>query len=399
MKTATVTWITYNNYGTELQAYALQQYLKELQIENTIISDRNIVIKVKEESPKELQEETLTRVVETLKKRVWRLLKKYCCHPLSFIKIVRVYREEFIRRKEEAFYFESQQYIEQFKKNDLTILYGKSREEMAELNDEFDAFICGSDQIWSIFEQNFDGFFYLDFANKKKISYATSIGTNIIPDSKALKISEWLRDFSAISVREEKTAEKLSQLLGKSVQWVVDPTFLHNRDFWTLFCGNFKAPKGQYLLCYFLENKEWYYKYAISMAKYLHLKLVIIPSRVEVTHRKGAFHYPVGPKEFVGLFRSASYVLTDSYHGSIFSLIFEKKFLYLKRFGDNHPENQNIRIESLFEYLGILNNIVEEKKFDSQDMKSFSYIEITKKLVEFRNKSREYIRVNLKENL
>lgn len=395
MKTATVTWITYNNYGTELQAYALQQYLKELQIENTIISDKDIVIKSKTKFPKEV----VTKITETPQKRILRLLKKYCCHPVLFFKILCEILSDFTRKKEEASYFESQQCIEQFKKNDLTILYGKTRHEMTNLNDEFDAFICGSDQIWSTIERNFDGFFYLDFANKKKISYAASIGSNIIPDNKTSKISEWLQGFSAISVREEKTAEQLSKLLKKPVQWVADPTLLHNSDFWTSFSQDFKVPKSQYLLCYFLENKEWYHEYAMSVAKYLNLKLVIIPSRVEITHRKGVLHSAVGPREFVGLFRSADYILTDSYHGSIFSLIFEKKFLYLKRFCDGHPENQNIRIESLFGYLGILNNIVEEKKFDSDDMKYLSYAEISKKLVEFREKSREYIQFNLKESL
>ena len=395
MRTATITWITYNNYGTELQAYALQQYIKRLGIENEIISDRNIVYKTQEicsnEPVDKIEQNVATENKQIFLKFAHRV-KKYLFHPIKIIKIIS--NIWYDKKKYELIqcYNDSQKLFKAFKDEYLNIVYGLSREDMATLDQMYDVFICGSDQIWSVFKQNFDGFFFLDFAKGKKISYAPSIGTEKIEQEYMDKIVGWLNDFSSISVREKRTSEQLTEALHRNVEWVVDPTLLHNTKFWSDFCIDVVPPKKKYLLCYFLNNNEWYFNYAAMLAKHLHLHLLLIPSSFEFTNKKECYSRPVGPKEFVSLFKHADFVLTDSYHGTIFSLLFEKNFIHLKRFLDEDPICQNIRVHSLFEKINLSDHIVEKKFFTIDDVKPIEYNIVNSILSEWRKKSEDFLK-------
>ena len=393
MKVAIITWITYNNYGTLLQAYALQNYLKEIGIENEIISDKYIInpnIKNNDDSLK-----------EKLSKKNVRRIYKYLFHPVKLITTMEiVLTEKKLKRKLFA-YHKSQELQNNFRQNNLKILYGYDEDSLEELNSLYDCFICGSDQIWSTLDVNFNGFFYLNFVTKKKIAYAPSLGTNHIDVTKIDKIKNWISDFDALSIRERKSCEELSELTNFNIEWVVDPTLLFDEHFWEMFClkneNKHRYHKYKYLLCYFLDNNEWYFEYAKSLAKYLNLKILIIPNKQEYVYLKDFKNIPVGPKEFVNLVKNASFVLTDSYHGSIFSLIFKKCFLCLKRFDDDAPNCQNIRINSLFEYLDITKNIKSKKIFDIHDINSLNYNIIDERIKYLRDKSREYLIRNLSQ--
>ncbi len=410
MKTATITWISYNNYGTMLQAYALQTYIKKLGCKNDIISDFKIIypdiennntITYDDSCDNDLKKETTT---EKKKRRFKKLLSnplRYLIHIVKVViksirNIIKKKKHQKIQKKKSG-YYGSQNLFNEFKVYCLDIKDGYSKKNLDLLNDEYDVFICGSDQIWSVFECDFKGYYYLDFTNKKKISYASSIGTTNIQKNKLDLISKYLSDFKCISVREKASAEQLKQLTNRKVEWVCDPTLLYDGDFWSEFCNNVKIARKKYLLCYFLEDKDWYYKYAKELARHLRLKLLIIPSRIEFMEKKGVYNYPVGPKEFVALFEHANFVLTDSYHGSIFSFIFRKEIIYLKRFNDNDEYNQNIRIESLFGLLNLKNIIISKKSFDKDDIVKINYDNIQNILFEFRKKSRLFLERGLNE--
>lgn len=393
MKTATVTWITYNNYGTLLQAYALQQYLNEINIENVIISDENIVYtsQFEKNTPslaaiKSVNQSQIVRFLERIGKDIF--------HPIRLIKAIRSFWMRLrISLCDKAFQA-SIKSMENFKSTRLKILHGKTRSEMPLLNKEFDAFICGSDQIWSTLDRNFDGYFFLDFVTKPKISFAPSVGAEMIPDNKQLSIKKWLTDFFAISSREEKTAKQLKELTGKEVVWVSDPTILFAKEYWNRFSVIPRIRKP-YLLCYFLEKKSWYYQYAKAFAKKHNLRIIIIPCNKDYFEYKESLNTPITTEEFVGLFSSASFILTDSYHGSIFSLLFEKDFLYLQRFADNSPISQNIRIYSLFHLLKIENTIIRKKQYEMTDEIHLDYNAISPILEQFRQHSRNYLKTNL----
>lgn len=385
MKTATVTWITYNNYGTLLQAYALQKYVEMLGYENEILSDDVILKKYKESRPKE-NKKSASAQRETMSKS---RLKSLISNPRRLRRVIAAHLD---RETYQFPYYAVQKACEAFKKDEIKIREGVSSENLAILNNDYDAFICGSDQVWSVFEEIFNPYYYLDFATKKKIAYGPSLGTNIVSGSASEKIRNLLKDFAAISVRESISAKQLAEITGQNVEWVCDPTILQDREFWSEFAENARIPKDKYLLCYFLGNKPWYFDYAKKIAKKLHLKIKLVPQKWDYLSSENVIQYAVGPKEFVALFKNADYVLTDSYHGSIFSMMFERDFLYLKRFADDDTNSQNIRIDSLFGYLGVEDRIVDGENIRFDELEINNYERITGVINEFRDKSREYLK-------
>lgn len=394
MKIATVTWITYRNYGTELQAYALQQFILRLGFENDIVSDKRIVNKDSDG----LDSNTRGKRIGKKKKSYWiKKLLKNVYRPRKVNGIIKSYIAENKVYKSNKLYFESQKKIEEFKKDHLYITKDYSRDQMIRLNDVYDFFIAGSDQIWSPLDCNFDGYYFLDFVNgNKKGAYAPSFGTPIISKKKQEIITEYLSSFTFCSVREKQSTEQISHSLGIKAEWVCDPTLLFDKSFWVDFGREGTAPKCDYILCYFLDDREWYFNYAKSLANYLGLKLVLIPSREGLYMQNDLCEYPVGPIEFVGLFMHSTFVLTDSYHGTIFSLIFQKQMLHLKRFNDSQKDNQNIRVYSLLEYLGLKKLIIEENKFKKNDLQTIDYSEINALLKEHSNHSKRFLIENLK---
>lgn len=392
MKTATVTWITYNNYGTLLQAYALQKKIELLGHENAILNDSQILkeyfaAKRKNASP---AQHAPAAPRETAADRLKRILG----NPGALRRrlLARINPEGY------AFPYEgSQSACLAFKKEALTICDDVIPGQLDGLNERYDTFIAGSDQIWSVFDSIFNPYYYLDFAKGKKIAYAPCLGTDKIPEDAVRKIRELLAGFSAISARESVSAKQLSQTTGRDVAWVCDPTLLHDAAFWGAFTAPVQAPKGKYLLCYFLESRPWYFIRAKKLAKGLGLRIKLIPSRWEHLSSEYVIDDAVGPREFVSLFQHAEYVLTDSYHGSIFSMIFEKNFQYLLRFHPDDPASQNIRIQSLFDGLGLQSRIVTEHTNDVQmDM---DHRPIQEKLALFRKESMRYLKQSLDQEV
>ena len=352
MKTLTITWSSYNNYGTLLQAYALQQKLEQLGCENEILYDAEVL---RRQFAGKDRRKAAENGSDSLGQKLARLLR--CPGRLGRKALSRTnaaaYQRPFTASREAS---------EAFRREALKIRYDVPVEEFSGLDRDYDAFVCGSDQVWSVFDEVFNPFYYLDFTAKPKIAYAPSMGTDRIPPQRAEQIRALVQDFTAISVREESSARRLEEITGRAVSWVLDPTLLHERSFWEQFTDGAEAPSGKYLLCYFLRNQPWYFDYAMTLARKMKLKLVLIPSDWEYLQYPFITGFGVGPREFVNLFRNAAFVLTDSYHGSIFSTIFDRDFLYLQRFRDDDPESQNIRIHSLFGALGLGDRIVTQDR-------------------------------------
>lgn len=383
MKTATVTWVTYNNYGTLLQAYALQQQLEKMGINNTILSDCKVLQVFKHEYIKKEEDHITDIVSENGRCRLYNLLMNP--KRISRVILARANRKEYERP-----YMESQEKCDFFKQTELKIYDEVNPNDLEDLNKLFDVFIAGSDQVWAVFEKMFNPYYYLEFAHKKKISYAPSLGTTIISKQRAERIKNLLSDFSAISVREKASAGQLSKFLKRDVEWVADPTLLQDRFFWSEFAAEIPVRKRKYIFCYFLENKAWYFEYAKGVARKLNFEIVLMPNRWEYLSSQYVVKTGVGPKEFVSLIQHADYVLTDSYHGSIFSLIFERSFQYLLRFDTDDPNSQNIRVQSLFDYLDLNQRIVTEERVG--DLKEgIDYEKINKKIDCFRQKSIDYL--------
>lgn len=233
-------------------------------------------------------------------------------------------------------------------------------------------FICGSDQIWNhIVTLGVASPYYLAFVKNKadKISYAASFGVSEIPDKYHNTIAKNLQKFKAISMREEDGVQLVRSLVDKEATQVIDPTFLLTKEEWEAFAIE-PEMKEPYILIYTMQNNPAVYKYGEQIKELLGIKVVAISRYGYKYDGVDEIVMNIGPREFVGLFKEAAYVCTNSFHGLAFSAILEKKFFVV-------PSNRfNARIDSLTKVLGlkiykeITEEIVKNDSYDVEDLRT-----------------------------
>lgn len=229
-----------------------------------------------------------------------------------------------------------------------------SQSDFDALNESFDCFVCGSDQVWSP-RGSFDPRYFLDFVtdNSKKIAYAPSFGCDSLDGyDTAGRISELLRLFPSIGVREASGARIVEACSGRKPQVVVDPTLLLPREDWSRLARP-RHPAGRpYCLFYFLGDWEGNRRAARKIARYRNLPVIEIPVFQRDLRHAGTPSEAIGPAEFLWLVENADLVCTDSFHGMVFANIFTADFVAFERFDPSSPGSQNTRIYSFLEMLG-----------------------------------------------
>lgn len=334
-KIAKLTWLHNGNFGSVLQAVALQRYLVEQGYDvtdldyNASLSEKLKNWFINKNSPKLF----LGKYEEAKRKKSY-------SEPEKFIK-----RGELFSEFEERW----------IKRSKLC----RNPQEIEKEAKQYDVFICGSDQIWSPALMN--SVFYLNFVSedKKKIAYAPSFGVTSTTAAKEKKIAKYLSSFNSVSVRELQGQHFIKKLTGKEVPVVVDPTLLLNEQIWSEYVVDFKQ-NGTYIFCYLLTPNDDYIRAVAQFAKNKGLKVIIVPTS------KGPFNtgfeefIDVGPAEWIGLIQNAEYVFTDSFHGCIFSSIFHKEFILFKRFKDKDKASENSRIYTLAKMLEVEERIIDE---------------------------------------
>lgn len=350
MKLAVSTWYHYRNYGTALQAAALSAVLRNLG-----------------HSPEMIRYKPVS---------YFRTLPDYSISAFS----KRVYRRVRNRRAEAPgthFCSDAKDALfEEFLNNHLRFTeLCTTKSDLERLNDQFDAFLCGSDQIWSPLV--FNPKYYLDFVHDpaKKIAYAPSFGVEQIEDQYVKgEIAKLLNQFGSLSVREEAGQKLIKELTGKDSSVVLDPTLLLTSQQWEEQFGvkqqNVEKP---YLLVYMLGNNPEHWKAASETAAHLGLELRLIPVYKNDLSREGCITEAVGPKEFLQLVHDASYVCTDSFHGMIFSLQFHRPFTAFARFRKSDARNQNSRVLHLLNMAGLHNRLLADnnRKFIADTVPDF----------------------------
>lgn len=262
-----------------------------------------------------------------------------------------------------------------------------------ECTKHYDAFLCGSDQLWLPY--NLGSHFYtLEFApdTKPKIAYATSFGVSKIPKIQEKGTAKYLKRFQSLSTREIAGQKIIQNLTGKEVQVVCDPTLLFDANGWAELIPDRRIVEEPYVFCYFLgTNKEHRYA-AEELKRQTGLKTVSCPfldNFVEGDREFGDIQlFDMDAGDFVNLIRHAEYILTDSFHGSIFSILFHKKFMTFNRFigGAN---SRNSRIDSLCTLLEL-----NERRFTGNVMdvkREIAYFDVEEKLDSLRRESIEYL--------
>lgn len=240
--------------------------------------------------------------------------------------------------------------FDRFKTRHIPTLKPYCERQLREEADKADVLISGSDQIWNT-SYRFDPFMFLDFApGKKRISYASSIGTSCIPEDYKDRVRTLLAPYSHISLREKSAALAVSSLTGRDdIACVMDPVFLLERVSWSQLAALSRGTDlsdEPYMLCYLVGKRPEYASGLLEVSKRTGLRPVIIASKENGAPQledARVVRY-ASPELFLALIERASWVVTDSFHATAFAMIFQRNFVEFSRFATDDPKSQNSRI-------------------------------------------------------
>ena len=221
--------------------------------------------------------------------------------------------------------------------------------------DRYDLYITGSDQLWNAELTDFDKTYFLDFVKdpRKKYSYAVSFGGKELKEEDKAGYRRLLSDFAGISVREEYGKELVESLTGKEAAVLPDPTMLLTGEQWKKVASPKKSGKS-YILAYQMGFTRSLIDAVKRAADQFRLPVSYIPFPLG-GFVPGRYHLRLGPRQWLAQFRDASYIVTDSFHGIVFAILFEKPFAAVV---DGQHKNQ--RAISLLTHLGLTDRIVQD---------------------------------------
>jgi len=295
MKIGILTFHRANNLGAVLQASALLQYLQNYHGQTELI---------------DFYPNNAAKRPGTLRK-ILSAVKRVALFPSMAAQI----------KKEKRF----AAYREKYYTLSGQTLYGDEDIRQAKLS--YDVLISGSDQIFNTNLTGDTAAYYLDFENRaKKISYASSFGRSVLTEKEIQLIKEELPKFSAISVRENTAAEQIKREAGLCVPVVVDPVFLLDKAQWSNRCSK-AILQGGYIFVYSMENSENLEIAVATMQQSLGLPVIVVRGGGQPGRIFGKEDATCGPEEFLRYIRDAALVITNSFHGTAFSILFEKQFL------------------------------------------------------------------------
>lgn len=356
-KIGILTWHYYPNFGSGLQAFALQSIIQSLGYEALIINYRNPIFG----------------------RSIWwkNFVKKviqYTVAPFNKAIKNKTISETAIYQKKHL--------------NQTSRFYEPS--DLYEISKEYNCIVYGSDQIWApnVYNPIYMGAYVSDPV--RKISYAASIGLNDIPDDMVENYKHNLSTFHAVAVRENEGMELLSQRCGIEATVVLDPTLMVDveeyREMQRPVCGI----EGKYVFCYFL-NKEHQYKEKVKQyAEEHNFQVIGVSDKADDATWMNRLTN-IGADQFLWLINHAETIFTDSYHGSIFSLLFHKNLWTFVRFAEDSPICQNSRIRQLQANFNIAHRIISAKS-EIDDDKSIDYDYFENRLVNLRESSLLYLK-------
>lgn len=274
-----------------------------------------------------------------------------------------------------------------------------TRESLYESVPDYDTYVVGSDQTWNIRHIGNDDTFLLPFVpqNKRLISYASSAARKELPEQYVDTFRKNLSRFSAISVRERHTQELVRNLIGRDVPVMLDPTLLLDINDWKKIADTSKIRINKpFILIYILKYSFSPYPAATNVIRKVHEKyqMPVVAIRYSAREKLGIknvidLHEGIGPEDFVWLFMNASFVVTTSFHGTVFALNFRKPLYSIY---DSQLEDD--RIYSILHLLGaeLCGVDIRDGKVN-EDMPD--YDKISANLNVEREKSWKYLKENL----
>ena len=366
------------NYGNRLQAFALNYYLNKYYNE---YKTESLVFKMYDK--KKITKNFFIEYVKSCLKFVLKKMPKFKkreCNKYDFSKRVQncnLFTNNNIRLSQEVFNWK------RLKKTD------------------YDICITGSDVVWAQRHNAVNRIRFLDFKNKKnfkKIAYAASFGNDYIPNENIDTIRKYLLSFSNISVRENSSVKMLKEKCQIDAKHTCDPTLLLTKEEWKNVEIPVKNIGENYVFVYLLGKNKEHRQSIKEFAKKNNLKVINVP------HANGVYDdvdnsfgdYTIdncSPENWIWLIHNAEYVITDSFHGVVFSTIFEKRFFVLKR---EYQTNINNRMLDYLKTINEIDKFVDNLKVEVEY--SWDYDTVNKKLTDLKIYSKDYIKGVLKED-
>lgn len=350
------------NYGSVLQAYALQKVINDWGYNANIINyvDRHDFINYQ-----------LFR---------W---QHYLTRPREIAADIVFLRKNF--RRKQAFRHFQEKYLH---------ILGRpvyKDEDMRELGNAFDYYITGSDQVWNFkVTGGVNPIYFLNFVNHNasKIAYAPSMGELDQTQTDLQAIEPLLRKFDHMSIREKSTKKRIEALYGRPVQVTVDPTLLLDSKNYASLTEKIlqPTPKGKYIFVYLLEPNNTLVDYVQKLAAEQGLLVIYISNIVKgnvfgnVTSNS---EYGASPERFLQLIKNATFVVTNSFHATIFSILFERQFVTFK------TKKSFPRMLDLLQTIGLEDRVSGDTKTISNQI---DYSHVEEKLNIVRASSLEYLR-------
>lgn len=371
-----VTIVKVNNYGAELQAYATQKKL------NLLGYDAEIIDYLYYRNPGHISEQSSRPFYPyPLKNRIkeWGLA---CIDSLE-----RMFQTASQKKKAENF----SEFHRRF--NRFSSVQYRRHSELFNNPPQYDAYCVGSDQVWNPrCYTNLDAYF-LDFAPKGKcrFSYGSSFGVKDVPDSAKEQYSHYLSQMDSISVRESSGIGLVERLCGKKATLVADPTLLLNHEEWLDVAKTVSNIPQRFILVYELHPIPYLMEVAQRIAIQRNIPIVRLckDESSKVNANNVINIVDAGPSEFISLFDNADCVVTNSFHGTAFSVNFHKDFFCVL----TPTMGNNGRQESLLQRVGLESRLVyDNQQNDINAVPQINYDDVEKELESLRAESIQYIK-------
>ncbi|SNU06249.1 Polysaccharide pyruvyl transferase [Lachnospiraceae bacterium] len=323
-KTGILTLSSAQNYGAVLQCHSLCKYLND-HFSNTEIIDFTPKFIVGRYSLIYIDKSSFFRMFETI-------ISSFLNYPVKYLK-----RKRFNKFRRKCSVYSDKRIIGHL------------------ADDDYDQYIVGSDQVYNLELTGYDTEFFLPTVKDgmKKATYAASLGVSMLNEEKSSILLKGLSDFGYLSFRETVGCELIANLFpDKKIERLIDPVFLNEKKYWTQIASKRKYSRP-YILIYSFINFDRAYNIARDIDKYIDIIMIndgIKKMKSDVINARG-----IGPKEFLSLILYADYIITDSFHGTAFSVIFNKKFFSIPYKGTES------RVVDMLELFGLGNRIIYDE--------------------------------------
>ena len=370
-----------DNYGSMLQAYATKKILDKNEIPNETIN-----IKYNKDFKNGKRKYYLSQIT----------IFKFIKNKFGMVKLK--IDKKLNQQLGKNIAIRTQKYKEFRKEFNLSRSNNTFKDLTNQAKELYSDVIVGSDQLWLPVNVVAD-YYTLNWVPDEinKISYSTSFGFSSIPNKYVELYRNFLNRINYLSTREESGVQIIKDIVARDAKLVCDPTILLTKDEWHEGSSKERKYDEKYILCYFLGNNIEHRKFAERLRKKTGYKIVSLNHADEYVKYSDEFcdyaPFDIGPREWISLIENAEYVCTDSFHGTVFSILFNKMFFDFRRHNNKSKVSTNSRIDSLLDVAGISKEriLVGNEDIDKVLTYKIDYNKVDENINKFREDSQKWL--------